>query len=37
MYFEPKSVIVINLNENGLANLVREVCSTDGLYIPDEF
>ena len=35
--FEPKSVIVIDLNENGLAELVRDVRSTDGLYVPDEF
>ena len=35
--FRPKSVVVIDLNENGLAELVRDVCSTDGLYVPDEF
>ena len=35
--FEPKSVIVIDLNENGLAELVRDVRSTNGLYVPDEF
>ena len=35
--FEPKSVIVVDLNENGLAELVRDVRSTDGLYVPDEF
>jgi FlaA1/EpsC-like NDP-sugar epimerase len=35
--FEPKSVVVIDLNENGLAELVRDVRSTDGLYVPDEF
>lgn len=35
--FEPKSVVVIDLNENGLAELVRDVRSTDGLYCPDEF
>ena len=34
--FEPKSVVVIDLNENGLAELVRDVRSTDGLYVPDE-
>lgn len=35
--FEPKSVVVIDLNENGLAELVRDVRSTSGLYVPDEF
>ena len=37
MRFEPKSVVVIDLNENGLAELVRDVRSTHGLYVPDEF
>lgn len=35
--FEPKSVVVVDLNENGLAELVRDVRSTEGLYVPDEF
>ena len=35
--FEPKSVVVVDLNENGLAELVRDVRSTSGLYVPDEF
>ena len=35
--FEPKSVIVVDLNENGLAELVRDIRSTDGLFCPDEF
>lgn len=35
--FEPRSVVVIDLNENGLAELVRDVRSTEGLYVPDEF
>ncbi len=35
--FEPKSVVVVDLNENGLAELVRDVRSTAGLYVPDEF
>ena len=35
--FEPKSVIVVDLNENGLAELVRDVRSTEGLFVPDEF
>ena len=35
--FEPKSVIVVDLNENGLAELVRDVRSTEGLYVPEQF
>ena len=35
--FEPAKVVVIDLNENGLAELVRDIRSTDGLYCPDEF
>ena len=35
--FEPRSIVVVDLNENGLAELVRDVRSTYGLYVPDEF
>lgn len=35
--FEPKSVVAVDLNENGLAELVRDVRSTNGLYVPEEF
>lgn len=35
--FEPKSVVIVDLNENGLAELVRDVRSTEGLFVPDEF
>lgn len=37
LWFEPASVVVVDLNENGLAELVRDVRSTNGLYVPDEF
>lgn len=37
LQFEPKSVVVVDLNENGLAELVRDVRSMNGLYVPDEF
>ena len=30
--FEPASVVVVDLNENGLAELVRDIRSTEGLY-----
>ena len=35
--FEPASVVVVDLNENGLAELVRDVRSTNGLFVPDVF
>lgn len=35
--FEPASVVVVDLNENGLAELVRDVRSTEGLFVSDEF
>lgn len=35
--FEPASVVIVDLNENGLAELVRDVRSTEGLFVPDEF
>ncbi len=35
--FEPKCVVVIDLNENGLAELVRDVRSTVDLFVPDDF
>lgn len=35
--FKPGKVVVIDLNENGLAELIRDVRSTQGLYVPDEF
>ena len=35
LQFEPACVVVVDLNENGLAELVRDVRSTNGLYVPD--
>lgn len=34
--FKPSKLVVIDLNENGLAELVRDIRSTNGLYVPDE-
>lgn len=34
--FEPASVVVVDLNENGLAELVRDVRSTQGPYVGKE-
>lgn len=35
--FRPAKVVVVDLNENALAELVRDVRSTPGLFVPDEF
>jgi len=35
--FKPSKLVVIDLNENGLAELVRDIRSTNDLYVPDEF
>ena len=35
--FEPQSVVVVDLNENALAELTRDVRSTHDLYVPNEF
>lgn len=35
--FEPKSVVVVDLNENGLAELIRDIRSSQGLFVPEEF
>jgi FlaA1/EpsC-like NDP-sugar epimerase len=35
--FQPAKLIVIDINENGLTELVRDLRSIDGQYIPEEF
>ncbi len=35
--FRPSKLVVIDLNENGLAELTRDLRSTDGMFVPDEF
>ncbi len=35
--FHPKSLIVIDLNENGLAELTRDLRSTADIAVPDEY
>ena len=35
--FRPSKLVVIDLNENGLAELTRDLRSTYGMYIPDEY
>lgn len=35
--FEPAELIVVDINENGLAELTRDLRSTKGMFIPDEY
>lgn len=35
--FKPSKLIVIDLNENGLAELTRDLRSTYGMFIPEEY
>lgn len=35
--FRPKALVVIDTNENGLAELTRDLRSTKGLYIPEDY
>lgn len=35
--FEPKTLVVVDINENGLAELTRDLRSTKGLYVPEDY
>ena len=35
--FEPKSLVVVDINENGLTELTRDLRSSKGIHIPKEF
>ena len=35
--FKPGKLVVIDLNENGLAELTRDIRSSEGLYVPEEY
>lgn len=35
--FKPMSLVVVDTNENALAELTRDLRSTKGMYIPDEY
>lgn len=35
--FKPAKLVVVDINENGLTELVRDLRSTRGQYVPDEF
>ena len=34
--FKPKSLVVVDINENALAELTRDLRSTKGMYVPDD-
>ena len=35
--FRPASLVVVDLNENGLAELTRDIRSTHGMYVPQDY
>lgn len=35
--FEPASLVVVDINENALAELTRDLRSTKGMYVPDDY
>ena len=35
--FRPKSLVVVDVNENGLAELTRDLRSTKGMYVPEKY
>ena len=35
--FNPKSLVVVDINENALAELTRDIRSTKGMYVPDDY
>lgn len=37
MQFEPATLVVVDVNENGLAELTRDLRSTKGMYVPDDY
>jgi FlaA1/EpsC-like NDP-sugar epimerase len=35
--FQPKSLVVVDINENALAELTRDLRSTEGMFVPDDY
>lgn len=35
--YKPRTMIVVDINENGLAELTRDLRSTEGMYVPDDY
>lgn len=37
LQYNPKSLVVVDINENGLAELTRDLRSTKGMYLPEDY
>lgn len=37
LQFKPKSLVVVDTNENALAELTRDIRSTKGMFVPDDY
>ncbi len=37
LYFKPKTLVVVDINENGLAELTRDLRSTKDMFVPDDY
>lgn len=37
LHFKPKSLVIVDINENGLTELTRDLRSTNNLFIPDDY
>lgn len=35
--FKPRTLVVVDINENGLAELTRDLRSAKGMYVPDDY
>lgn len=35
--FKPRALVVVDINENGLAELTRDLRSTKGMYVPEDY
>lgn len=37
LQFKPKALVVVDVNENGLAELTRDLRSTKDMYVPEDY
>ncbi len=37
LQFKPKTLVVVDVNENGLAELTRDLRSTKNMFVPDDY
>ena len=35
--FQPKTLVVVDINENALAELTRDLRSTKGMFVPEDY